>query len=72
MQIENSDLTVSHAVIARAFQSLISDNNEMVVDRAAVHINRDPISGEYTFAVYTDDGNGNGDHILSLSIVEAN
>ncbi len=64
---EIDDAVVMPVVIARNFQPLPDD---MVIARAAVYISIDPITGCRQIAVFTDDGHGNGDHIVTVHATE--
>lgn len=63
MRVENSDQVVEQVEVARAFQPM---PNDMVICPAAVHISTDPVTGTIQVAVFTDDGRGNGDHIITV------
>ena len=71
MRIHNSDLEATQITVSRGFEAVVCDGHEMIINPAAVHITRDPITGEMAFHVYTDDGKGNGDHILSVHVKDA-
>ncbi len=68
MNVTNSDLTVEQVDIASGFDRLADERTDHVIDRAAVHFSVDPITGQYQISVYTDDGNGNGDHIMTVHL----
>lgn len=61
------DARTAGLTVYRNFAEILTAE-DLIIERCALHIATDPITGRREASLFTDDGHGNGDGILKIDL----